>query len=201
MISEIVRSKANIDNGARTRFANFYHGLFLLLCVALIPGVINQIPLAALAALLIITGYRLASPNEFISVYREGKDQFIVFISTIFGVLATDLLKGLAIGIGVRIVIHFIRGGSIFRLNAKIIPERDHSVTIFLRGSIINSSWIPLQKHLNRFLKEGKRVTLDITETKLMDRRVRAKVDECAKKFKENGLELSVRARITSTDE
>ena len=201
MISEIVRSKANIDNGARTRFANFYHGLFLLLCVALIPGVINQIPLAALAALLIITGYRLASPNEFISVYREGKDQFIVFISTIFGVLATDLLKGLAIGIGVRIVIHFIRGGSIFRLNAKIIPERDHSVTIFLRGSIINSSWIPLQKHLNRFLKEGKRVTLDITETKLMDRRVRAKVDECAKKFKENGLELSVRARMTSIDE
>ena len=201
MISEIVRSKANIDNGARTRFANFYHGLFLLFCVALIPGVINQIPLAALAALLVITGYRLASPNEFKSVYREGKDQFIVFVSTIFGVLATDLLKGLAIGIGVRIVIHFIRGGSIFRLNAKIIPERDQSVTIFLRGSIINSSWIPLQKHLNRFFKEGKRVTLDITETKLMDRRVMAKVDEWAKKFKENGLELTVRARMTSIDE
>ena len=201
MISEIVRSKANIDNGARTRFANFYHGIFLLFCVALIPSVINQIPLAALAALLVITGYRLASPNEFISIYREGKDQFIVFISTIIGVLATDLLKGLAIGIGVRIVIHFIRGGSIFRLNAKIVPERDQSVTIFLRGSIINSSWVPLQKHLNRFLKEGKRVTIDITETKLMDRRVRAKVDECAKKFKENGLELSVRARMTSADE
>ncbi|MDG1843698.1 MAG: SulP family inorganic anion transporter, partial [Nitrospinaceae bacterium] len=201
MISEIVRSKANIDNGARTRFANFYHGLFLLFCVALIPGFINQIPLAALAALLVITGYRLASPNEFKSVYREGKDQFIVFVSTIFGVLATDLLKGLAIGIGVRIVIHFIRGGSIFRLNAKIIPERDQSVTIFLRGSIINSSWIPLQKHLNRFFKEGTRVTLDITETKLMDRRVMAKVDEWAKKFKENGLELTVRARMTSIDE
>ena len=201
MISEIVRSKANIDNGARTRFANFYHGMFLLICVALIPGVINQIPLAALAALLVITGYRLASPHEFMSVYHEGKDPFIVFVATIFGVLATDLLKGLAIGIGVRIVIHLIRGGSIFRLNAKIIPERDQSVTIFLRGSIIFSSWIPLRKHLQRFFEEGKRVTLDISETKFMDRRVMSKVDEWAKKFKENGLELSVRASMRSIDE
>lgn len=201
MISEIVRSKANIDNGAKTRFANFYHGMFLLICVALVPSVINQIPLAALAALLVITGYRLASPHEFMSIYREGKDQFIVFVSTILGVLATDLLKGLAIGIGVRIVIHFIRGGSIFRLNAKIIPERDQSVTIFLRGSIIFSSWIPLRQDLQRFLKEGKRVTLDITETKLVDRRVMSRVDEWTKKFKENGLELSVRSRVRSIDE
>ena len=201
MISEIVRSKANIDNGARTRFANFYHGMFLLLCVALIPKVINQIPLAALAALLVITGYRLASPHEFMSVYREGKDQFIVFVSTIFGVLATDLLKGLLIGIGVRIVIHFIRGGSIFRLNAKIIPTGDQSVTIFLKGSVVFSSWTPLQKHLNRFFKEEKNVTLDITETKLIDRRIRTKLDEWTKKFKENDLELSVRPRMKSIDD
>jgi MFS superfamily sulfate permease-like transporter len=201
MISEIVRSKANIDNGARTRFANFYHGIFLLICVAFIPGAINQIPLAALAALLVVTGFRLASPQEFMSVYREGKDQFIIFVSTILGVLATDLLKGLAIGIGVRIIIHFIRGGSIFSLNAKIIPERDQSVTIFLRGSIVFSSWIPLRQHLQRFFEGGKRVTLDITETRLVDRRVMFKVDEWKMKFKENGLELSVRSRMTSIDE
>ncbi len=201
MISEIVRSKANIDNGARTRFANFHHGMFLLLCVALIPGGINQIPLAALAALLVITGFRLASPNEFVSVYREGKDEFIIFVSTILGVLATDLLLGLAIGIGVKIVIHLIRGGSIFRLNAKIIHERDQSVTILLRGSIIFSSWIPLRKQLDRFFLEGKRVTLDMTETKLVDRRVRSKIDEWIRKFRENGLELSVRASMTSLDE
>ncbi len=198
MISEIVRSKANIDNGARTRFANFYHGMFLLICVALIPGVINQIPLAALAALLVITGFRLASPNEFVAVYREGTDQFIIFVSTILGVLATDLLKGLVIGIGVMLVIRFIRGGSMLRLNAKIIHERDQSVRIVLRGSIIFSSWIPLRKQLDRFFLEGKRVTLDMTETKFVDRRVRSKIDERVRKFRENGLELSVRARMTS---
>ncbi|MZH13396.1 MAG: SulP family inorganic anion transporter [Nitrospinae bacterium] len=201
MISEIVRSKANIDNGARTRFANFYHGMFLLICVALIPGVINQIPLAALAALLVITGYRLASPHEFISIYREGIDQFIIFVSTILGVLATDLLKGLAIGIAVNIVIHFIRGGSIFTLNAKIIPERDQSITIFLRSSVIFSSWIPLRKQLQRFYDDEKRVTLDITETKMVDRRVMSKIEDWQQKFKEKGLDLAVRARHTSIDE
>jgi len=150
---------------------------------------------------LVVTGFRLASPQEFMSVYREGKDQFIIFVSTILGVLATDLLKGLAIGIGVRIIIHLIRGGSIFTLNAKIIPERDQSVTIFLRGSIIFSSWIPLRQHLQRFFQEGKRVTLDITETQLVDRRIMSKIDEWKMKFKENGLELSVRARMISIDE
>lgn len=201
MISEIVRSKANIDNGARTRFANFWHGMFLLICVALIPGLINQIPLAALAALLVITGYRLASPQEFLHIWHEGKDQFIIFVSTILGVLATDLLKGLAIGIAVKIVIHFIRGGSIFSLNAKIIPERDKSITIFLRGSIIFSSWIPLRKQLQRFFDDQKRVTIDITETKLVDRRVMSKIEEWKKKFKDSGLELNVRAIMTSIDE
>ena len=122
-------------------------------------------------------------------------------MSTILGVLATDLLKGLAIGIAVKIIIHFIRGGSIFTLNAKIIPERDKSITIFLRGSVIFSSWIPLNKQLQRFYNDRKRVTLDITETKLVDRRIMSKIEEWQKNFNEKGLELTIKARSSSLDE
>jgi MFS superfamily sulfate permease-like transporter len=122
-------------------------------------------------------------------------------VSTILGVLATDLLKGLAIGIGVKIIMQLIRGGSIFRLNAKVRLERDQSITIFLRGSIVFGSWIPLRKQLQRYLDKGKQVTLDISETQLVDRRVRSKIDEWKNKFQEKGLELSVRAKKSSTDE
>ncbi len=82
MISEIVRSKANIDNGAKTRFANFWHGLFLLVSVSFLANFIHLIPMTALAAMLIFTGFRLASPNEFLKVYRTGREQLFIFVFT-----------------------------------------------------------------------------------------------------------------------
>jgi MFS superfamily sulfate permease-like transporter len=196
MISEIVRSRANIDNGARTRFANFYHGMFLLFCVALIPSVINHIPLAALGALLVFTGYRLASPKEFTHMYHLGKDQFIVFLATIIGVLETDLLKGIGIGIGASIILHIFYGvpiRSFFKLNAQVEQSGDNSATILIRDSAIFCTWIALRKHLFHFLEEGRNVTLDLSETRLVDHTVMSRIEEWKKEFKEKGLELTVR--------
>ncbi|MDT7043367.1 SulP family inorganic anion transporter [Candidatus Nitronereus thalassa] len=196
MISEIVRSKANIDNGAQTRFANFFHGLFLLVFVALIPGLINQIPLAALGALLVFTGFRLASPKEFVHMYYLGKDQFIIFMSTVIGVLATDLLVGIGIGIGVKVIIHLYNGTpihSFFKLNAEVTREDEHSATIVIRGAAVFSTWIPLRKYLHRYLQEGKNVTLNFSDTRLVDHTVMSKLYEWIMEFEEKNCELFVR--------
>lgn len=195
MISEIVRSKANIDNGARTRFANFYHGIFLLIFVAFIPDVINHLPLAALGALLVFTGYRLASPHEFITVYRLGKDQFIIFLSTIIGVLATDLLKGIAIGILVNMIIYIFQGvplQSFFRLHAEL-EEGDEPVTIRIRDSAIFCTWLPIRRHLVRCLQEKRPVILDLTKTRLVDHTVISNINDWVKEYGKNGIDLTVK--------
>lgn len=106
MISEIVRSKANIDYGATSAKANFFHGLFMLIAVLLLPQVMNLIPLSALAALLVFVGFKLASPSTFIHAYKEGKAQFMIFCATLIVTLLSDLLIGVATGIFLSYILH-----------------------------------------------------------------------------------------------
>ena len=97
--SVIVRSSANVNAGAKTKMSTIYHGILLLLSFAFIPFLLNLIPKATLAAILIFTGYKLAKPSLFKAFYKKGWDQFLPFIITITAILATDLLKGVIIGI------------------------------------------------------------------------------------------------------
>ena len=193
MISEIVRSKANIDNGARTRFANMFHGLFLLAFVALVPALIDRIPLTALAAMLVFTGFRLASPKEFVHMYQIGREQFIVFVSTVIGVLATDLLVGIGIGIMVKAIIHVINGApisSLFKPSMKVENESDDSATIKVDNSAIFSTWIALKNRIGR--PGTKKVIVDLSGTKLVDHTVMANLEALEREFAESDRELSV---------
>jgi MFS superfamily sulfate permease-like transporter len=102
----IVRSSANINSGAKTKLSAIIHGLFLVSCALLIPTFLNKIPLACLAAVLLVVGYKLAKVSLFRSMYKIGWDQFVPFIITVVAILFTDLLKG--IGIGMVVAIFFI---------------------------------------------------------------------------------------------
>jgi MFS superfamily sulfate permease-like transporter len=102
----IVRSAANVDAGAKTRWSSFTHGALLLVAVLVLPVLLNTIPLASLAAILLATGYKLAHPKQFVSAYRSGWTQLIPFVVTIVAILLTDLLVG--IGIGMAVGIFFI---------------------------------------------------------------------------------------------
>ena len=100
----IVRSSANINAGGRTKIASFIHGLFLLLSVLFLTQILNLMPLACLAAILLQTGYKLAKPAIFIAMFRQGWVQFSPFVITIGAVLVTDLLQGVVIGIAIGLV-------------------------------------------------------------------------------------------------
>ena len=96
--SVVVRTSVNVNAGAKTKLSAILHGALLLLSVAFIPKLLNLIPLSALAAVLIYTGYKLVKPSLFKSLYKKGWDQFIPFLVTIAGILLTDLLAGIIIG-------------------------------------------------------------------------------------------------------
>lgn len=196
LISEIVRSKANIDNGARTRFADMWHGLFLLAFVALVPGLIHQIPLAALAAMLVYTGFRLAHPREFLHVYHIGKEQLLIFVCTLVGVLATDLLIGIVIGIVVKVTVHLINGvplRSLFKpfLDVEEIDENTYVVHAY--GSAVFSNWIPFKRQLEEIgLVQRKNLVIDLSDTKLVDSSVMEKLHETQRDFEQEGLSLTI---------
>ena len=174
MISEIVRSSANVNNGGKTIWSNVFHGIFLFVFVAFFPTFIHQIPLSALAAMLIFTGYRLASPKEFYKTYKIGKEQLVIFLITIIMTLATDLLIGIASGIVVKIIMHLLNG-----LPVKYMFKPLFSVTIDSKGdyivevfhSAVFSNYIQLKKSLDS-LPRQKSIVIDFSNTNLIDHTV-----------------------------
>ena len=130
----IVRSSTNIQSGGKTRAASLFHGFLLLICVATIPTVLNLIPLASLAAILFVVGYKLAKPSKFVEMYKLGWTQFAPFVITIVAILLTDLL----IGIGIGLVA---------------------SVFFILQNNYRNSYWLH-----NEDTTDGKRIRLVLSE-------------------------------------
>jgi MFS superfamily sulfate permease-like transporter len=195
MIAEIVRSSANVGYGARSSGSNFFHGLFLLLFVALFPHLIRDIPLASLAALLIYAGYRLASPKAFARTLDVGAEQLALFVITLIGILATDLLIGVAIGIIAKLLMHRWQGVSfrnLFRLSYRITQEAGGGYRIKISGAAVFSNSAALKNELAA-LPAGGTVVLDLTHAYLIDHTVMDCIDRFRRDYTGLGGQCEVR--------
>ncbi len=168
----IVRSSTNIQSGAQSRFASFVHGIFLIACVIAIPGLLELIPLASLAAILFVVGYKLAHPSKFKEMFANGWTQFLPFIITIVAILRTDLLIG--IGIGLIASLFFILQSSYFKSLWTSVQEVDgrkvHKLTLAERVFFINKGNL---QTVFQEIDSGSKVIIDISNTVYMDQDVK----------------------------
>lgn len=171
MISEIVRSKANIDAGATSSRSNFAHGLFLAVAVALAPTLLHQIPLAALAAMLVYTGARLASFDEFIHAKKIGNDQLLLFVTTLLLTLATDLLVGVAAGLALKVVLHWRRGMPLSLLFKTRVEQNKKAdvLTVRLEGAASFASLLAVRRAFEQVDGETRSVEVDLSKAVLVD--------------------------------
>jgi MFS superfamily sulfate permease-like transporter len=165
LTSVIVRSSANVMAGAKSKAATIMHGCLLLLCVFFIPHVLNLIPLSALAAILIFTGYKLAKVGLFKAFYKKGWDQFVPFVVTIAAILVTDLLVGIVIGIlvGLFFMIRSNFRSSVFVVN----DDNKHLVRLRKDVSFLNK---PIVKQNLEKVPENSSVVIDATRADFIDK-------------------------------
>lgn len=162
--SVIVRSSANVSSGARTKISTILHGVLLAVCVVAIPGLLNKIPLAALAAVLISVGYKLTKPQIFLDKYEKGWVHFVPFVVTIAAILFTDLLVGIGIGL-------FVAGGFIIFNNyhSAILHVRDgnkHLIRFKKDMSFLHK--LELKRILEK-IPEGSELLIDVSRTGYID--------------------------------
>jgi MFS superfamily sulfate permease-like transporter len=141
MTSVIVRSGANLNAGAQTKISTIFHGVLLLGCVALLPRWLNQIPLCVLAAVLIVTGYKLASPKVIGQMWSAGKYQFLPFAVTVVAIVLTNLLTGILIGLGISLL--FILRSNFRRSIHQVMEKHIH-------GDILRVELAPQVSFFNR---------------------------------------------------
>ena len=173
LTSVIVRSSANFAAGAKSKMSSIYHGILLLLCVAFIPAILNKIPLSALAAILIFTGYKLVKIPLIKEFYHKGWDQFVPFMITIIAILFTDLLVGIVIGILVGL---FFMIRSNFRSSVLVMNDNDKYMVRFRKDvSFLNK---PIVKRKLEEVPENSYVLIDATRADFIDKDVIDVVNE-----------------------
>ncbi|KAA1247764.1 SulP family inorganic anion transporter [Aquimarina sp. RZ0] len=188
----IVRSSANIQSGGKTKMSAIIHGFLLLISVILIPRLLNMIPLSVLASILLIVGYKLAKPALFKKMYLMGWKQFVPFTVTVVGIVFTDLLVGIGLGLLVGIVViliksyqnsHFLHIEDKSNGKHKIKMTLAEEVTFFNKGAIL--------KELDR-LPNDTYLTLDVRKTRYLDSDIIEILEDFSEKAKTRSIDIQL---------
>ncbi len=183
----IVRTSANIESGARTKWSTIFHGFLLLALVLTIPGLLNQIPLSGLAAVLLVVGYKLAKPSIFFIEYKKGWDQFLPFLVTVISILLTDLLVG--IGIGMVVGLFFVIKTNFHR--AILVTERKGNYLVKLQKDVSFLNKAPLIKELSQ-IPEGSNVVLNASMARFIDHDIQEVLNDFIATVESKNITLSI---------
>ena len=188
----IVRSSANIQSGGKTKLSTILHGFLILISVIMIPRFLNMIPLSVLAAILLIVGYKLAKPSLFKTMYNLGWKQWVPFIVTVIGIIFTDLLMGIGLGLAVGLVViaiksyqnsHFLHIEDKSNGKHKIKMTLAEEVTFLNKGAILNElDSLPRDTYLE----------LDVSKTRFLDHDIIEILDDFAFKAKERNIDIKL---------
>jgi len=166
--SVIVRSSVNVNAGNKTRLSTVVHGLLLVGCVLLVPSLLNRIPLASLGAILVMTGFKLASPKLLKQMWDEGRPQFLPFVVTVVAIVATDLLKGIAVGllVAVGFILHSNLRRPLRRVMEKHVTGEVLRIELSNQVSFLNRAALESTLH---GVPRGGHVLLDASSTDYID--------------------------------
>lgn len=189
----IVRSSANIASGGRSKMATIVHGFFLLVSVITIPAVLNLIPLSALAAILIMVGYKLAKPTLFKEMFNKGMNQFLPFVITIVAILLTDLLIGITIGMAAGL---FFVIKSNFHEAIHVVQNENNFLVKFNKDvTFLNKA--SLKKSLDK-IPEGSFVLIDGTKSVFIDQDIAEVVDDFTETAALKGITVELKKTSSS---
>ncbi len=194
----IVRSSANITFGGKTKLSAILHGVFLLISAITIAGLLNMVPLASLAAILIVVGYKLAKPSLFKQMYKLGWEQFIPFVATVAAIIATDLLKGIIVGSLFAIFYtlrHSYRNSHYLKSNVSTEDGQPvYQLVLAEEVSFLNKGNI--LKVLDR-IPENSKVVVDGSRSKTIN----YDVIEVIRNYRENALRKNINLEIIGIDD
>tara|TARA_B100001115_G_scaffold123622_1_gene92524 strand:+ start:397 stop:1917 length:1521 start_codon:yes stop_codon:yes gene_type:complete len=188
----IVRSSANVSSGAQTKLSAIFHGIWIVLSIIFLADIMNLIPLSALAAVLLMVGYKLVKPSLVKSMYKKGLNQFIPFIVTIVAILLTDLLIGIGIGM-VVMVFYILKSNFISAVHFENLGENKILIRLNKDVSFLNKALI--LDHLEK-VHSGAEVTLDARRAEFIDMDIQEVIDDFVQSAPERDIKIDYRPFI-----